>query len=220
MIKTPGHSFDDVCYRVGNHLFTGDSVPCENDFPVFIHPKSLIDSLKQLMSLNGIDFVYPAWEDPYSFLKMKEKILKSIDQIEELKQLVEKLDTGQNKDVLFDEVCKAIQKMDWKNALFKKSVISCRKPCFFLIDTYIEQEKNLYEEYIQEVLPIVESYKGKYLIRTEKVISLHPNRNPQRVIVIEFPDKEALYTCFHSEEYQKIKNKRIQSVEARALIAE
>ena len=220
VIRSPGHSFDDVCYCIENHLFTGDTNPCQNDFLVFIDSDTLIESLKQLMTLKDIDSVYPAWGKPYSFIQMKEIILKSINQIESIRQLVETYDTGQNKDELFDEVCKALNKEQWKNPLFKKSVLSCRKPCFFLIDTYIEQEKGLYEEYINEVKSIVESYNGKYLIRSEKIKSLHPNRNPQRVIVIQFPDKEALYTCFQSEEYQKIKNKRINSVEARALIIE
>lgn len=62
--------------------------------------------------------------------------------------------------------------------------------------------------------------KGEYLIRTEKITSLHPNRTPQRVIIIKFPSRQTLDNCFASEDYQKIMNKRIDSVDARALIVE
>ena len=52
------------------------------------------------MTLKDIDSVYPAWGKPYSFIQMKEIILKSINQIESIRQLVETYDTGQSKDEL------------------------------------------------------------------------------------------------------------------------
>lgn len=61
VIRSPDHSFDDVCYCIENHLFTGDTIPCQNDFLVFIDSDTLIESLKQLMTLKDIDSVYPAW---------------------------------------------------------------------------------------------------------------------------------------------------------------
>lgn len=94
--------------------------------------------------------------------------------------------------------------------------------CYFIVDTYIDQEKGrgLYDHYIQEVKPIVESFGGEYLVRTEKITSLHPKRNPQRVIMIRFPSRQALEDCFASESYRNIMTERISSVDARALIVE
>ena len=94
--------------------------------------------------------------------------------------------------------------------------------CFFIVDTYIDVDKGigLYDEYIQKVQPIVESFGGEYLVRTEKITSLHPLRNPQRVIIIRFPSRQALENCFASEAYQKIMKKRTESVDARALIVD
>ena len=91
-----------------------------------------------------------------------------------------------------------------------------------MVDTYIDADKGkgMYEEYIQEVKPIVESFGGEYLVRTEQITSLHPQRNPQRVILIRFPSRQALDACFASEEYQRIMKKRIESVDARALIVD
>ena len=94
--------------------------------------------------------------------------------------------------------------------------------CYFVIDTYINPDKGRreYDEYIELVKPIVEAHNGEYLVRSEKIISLSEERNPQRIIIIRFPSKKALYDCFSSQEYRAIQEKRISSVEARAVIVE
>lgn len=94
--------------------------------------------------------------------------------------------------------------------------------CYFIVDTYMDENKGrgMYDTYIRKVKPIVESFGGEYLVRTEKIASLHPLRNPQRVIIIRFPSREALDACFASDAYQEIMVKRINSVDARALIVE
>ncbi|MBO4311636.1 MAG: DUF1330 domain-containing protein [Desulfovibrionaceae bacterium] len=94
--------------------------------------------------------------------------------------------------------------------------------CYFLIDTYIDERRGRgsYDDYIENVKPIVEKYGGSYLLRTEKVAHLNPLRTPQRVIIIKFPNREMLETCFSSEEYKSIERKRTESVDARAIIAE
>ena len=93
---------------------------------------------------------------------------------------------------------------------------------YFFVDTYIPEDGNReeYDFYIEKVKPIVESYGGEYLVRTEKIKSLSDKRTPQRVILIRFPSKEKLEACFASTEYQAIMMNRINSVDARAIIAE
>lgn len=94
--------------------------------------------------------------------------------------------------------------------------------CYFIVDTYIDGEKDrgMYDEYIQQVKPIVESFGGEYLVRSENITYIHPERKPQRVIIIRFPSRQELDNCFSSEEYKIIMHKRINSVDARAIIAE
>ncbi|MBQ1491736.1 MAG: DUF1330 domain-containing protein [Blautia sp.] len=93
---------------------------------------------------------------------------------------------------------------------------------FFLVDVYIEEQKGrgFYDDYIEKVKPIVESYGGEYLIRSENVTALSPLREPQRVIVIRFPSREKLDACFASDAYKQIMHERVESVDARALIVE
>ena len=92
--------------------------------------------------------------------------------------------------------------------------------CYFLVQVFCsdQQKRVLYDEYIHDVKPIVESYGGKYLIRSENLISLSCAWKPDRMILIRFPNKETLEKCFHSSEYLEISSKREQSVESHALI--
>lgn len=92
--------------------------------------------------------------------------------------------------------------------------------CYFLIDTYIENGRAAYDEYIAKVRSIVEAHGGEYLIRSENVTPLSDKRTPQRVIIIRFPDRASLDRCFSSPEYREIAHMRSESVDARALIAE
>ena len=94
--------------------------------------------------------------------------------------------------------------------------------CFFIVDTYIDKNKGRgsYDDYIEQVKPIVERYGGKYLARTENVTALSPLRKPDRVIIIQFPSREKLADCFASDEYRLIMHERADSVDARALIVE
>lgn len=93
---------------------------------------------------------------------------------------------------------------------------------FFLVDTYMNDENECadYMNYIKKVKPIVENFGGEYLLRSNCVRSLSTMRNPQRVIIIRFPDIKHLEKCFQSEEYRAIMNLRENSVDARAIIVE
>lgn len=91
---------------------------------------------------------------------------------------------------------------------------------YFIVTTYIEKEnRDMYEDYIQQVKPIVAQFGGRYLVRTEELACLSEEWKPDRMIVIEFPSEEQLRACFSSEQYQKIKGKRENSVKSMAVIA-
>jgi uncharacterized protein (DUF1330 family) len=94
--------------------------------------------------------------------------------------------------------------------------------CYFIVSVNIENvgSRVLYDEYTKKVKPIVESYGGTYLVRTENIVSLSSLWNPDRVIVIKFNTREELDKCFASEQYQSIKNLRVNSVDSRAIIVE
>jgi len=77
-----------------------------------------------------------------------------------------------------------------------------------------------YLDYIERVVPIVEKYNGRYLIRSERVTALGADWQPDRVIIIEFDTKEDLEKCFASEEYKSIAPLRENTVKSNAIIME
>jgi uncharacterized protein (DUF1330 family) len=91
---------------------------------------------------------------------------------------------------------------------------------YFIVTIIFKTEQNrcLYNEYMDRVKPIVESYGGTYLVRTDEIIALSDQWRPDRVIIIRFPNREDLDRCFASEEYMAIIDLRTQSVESSALI--
>lgn len=105
------------------------------------------------------------------------------------------------------------------NSFFQEREGLGKMSYYFIVDTYMSEDGfGEYDDYIVQVKPIVEQYGGKYLVRTNTVVSLNDERCPQRSIVIEFPNQEALERCFSSAEYKAIMIKRVNSVDSRAII--
>lgn len=82
----------------------------------------------------------------------------------------------------------------------------------------LEGGRDDYDEYIRLVKPIVESYGGEYLVRSESLTALGDIWRPDRMIIIRFPDRNSLDACFASDEYKQIMGKRISSVNSQAVI--
>lgn len=93
---------------------------------------------------------------------------------------------------------------------------------YFIVTIHSDniEEINDYQEYIELVKPIVESYGGRYLVRSNKITALQNEWIPDRVIIIEWKTREQLEACFSSEEYRAIAGKRENSVDSRAIIVE
>ncbi len=95
-------------------------------------------------------------------------------------------------------------------------------PAFFIVtvETGENNERGSYDEYIAKVKPIVESYGGKYLIRSEQITLWAGEKKPDRIIVIQFDDRQQLDRCFASAEYAAVKGLREDSVKTNAIIVE
>lgn len=93
---------------------------------------------------------------------------------------------------------------------------------YFIVTIHSDniEEINDYQEYIELVKPIVESYGGRYLVRSNKITALQNKWIPDRVIIIEWKTREQLEACFSSKEYRAIAGKRENSVDSRAIIVE
>jgi uncharacterized protein (DUF1330 family) len=93
---------------------------------------------------------------------------------------------------------------------------------FFILNIEIpdNSERSSYDEYIAKVKPIVESYGGKYIIRSENITAFAGTQKPDRIIVIRFDSRQQLDKCFASAEYAAVKGLRENSVKTGAFIVE
>ena len=92
--------------------------------------------------------------------------------------------------------------------------------CYFIISVFLEPGKDRtdYDDYIRLVRPIVEEYGGRYGVRSEGIEYMGKDWQPDRFIIIRFPDRESIDLCFSSDAYKNIMSKRENTVDSRAII--
>ncbi len=90
----------------------------------------------------------------------------------------------------------------------------------FIVSVLIPDPANRapYDNYIAKARPIVERYGGEYLVRGENIQHIAGDWTPDRVIVIRFPNMQALRDCFASHECKETERLRACSVNASAAI--
>ena len=95
-------------------------------------------------------------------------------------------------------------------------------PAYFIVNVRIKDatKREMYDEYILKVKPVVESYGGKYIIRSEQITPLSDSWTPDRFIMIRFDSKGKIFEWLSSPEYSQISKLRIESVESDAIIVE
>jgi uncharacterized protein (DUF1330 family) len=71
-------------------------------------------------------------------------------------------------------------------------------------------ERGWAREYVANVTPMVERYRGRYLARTTALEKLEGEREPaQVVLIIEWPDAQAAAEFYESEEYRPFRERRL-----------
>jgi len=74
-----------------------------------------------------------------------------------------------------------------------------------------------YREYTSRTPSIVEKYGGKFLVRGGKVDTIEGEQFNDRLVVLEFPSKQAIHDMFSDAEYIEAAKYRKISSEARIL---
>ena len=59
-----------------------------------------------------------------------------------------------------------------------------------------------YKEYTKLTPAIVEKFGGKFVVRGGEKVTLEGPEETRRVVLLEFPDYEAVQNFYNSEEYQ------------------
>ena len=105
VIRTAGHSCDEVSYLVENNMFIGDSVPVKGDIPIFIDEQEMRKTLRVLKEIEGVKTFYPAWDQTYTAEMMENKLMEAGELIDLLKKAVWESDYGSDLPVLVENVC-------------------------------------------------------------------------------------------------------------------
>jgi uncharacterized protein (DUF1330 family) len=84
----------------------------------------------------------------------------------------------------------------------------------YLIANLDIQDQPTFQRYREEVVPLIQRYGGRYLIRGGEVETLEGHLGLKRLIVLEFPSVEAARAFYDSPEYQPVKQIRLQSAES------
>lgn len=78
----------------------------------------------------------------------------------------------------------------------------------------------VFEEYRREVPATEVRYGGRYLGRGGATKVLEGDWEPHRLVIIEFPDMEALLSWYQSPEYQRLKTIRERCARTRIIALE
>lgn len=89
----------------------------------------------------------------------------------------------------------------------------------YLIADIEVRDAKTYGEYVHRARPLIEEYGGAYRVQGGEPISISGEWTPERIVMIEFPSKDALERCFASERYKTIAPLRERSTTSRAVVA-
>jgi len=62
----------------------------------------------------------------------------------------------------------------------------------------------VFEEYLAKVMPMIERFGGRYLTKRGTHEVLEGDWKPNRVVIVEFPDKASIRKWYEAPEYQPL----------------
>jgi uncharacterized protein (DUF1330 family) len=89
---------------------------------------------------------------------------------------------------------------------------------YFIANIAIHDEAE-YGKYLERVDGVFQKFNGKYLAVDANPEVLEGTWNYSRVVLIEFPDRDALKAWYHSSEYQEIVKHRLNAAVCDTIIA-
>lgn len=126
VVGTPGHSADELSYRIGDSMFIGDSIPVKGDIPIYVDCMKTMQSMERLAAMDHVTWFYPAWDKTYSYEELKEKVQAGKEMVQMIEESVSRNIPASGKielPELVSAVCRDL-KMPWlgSNPLFERTV--------------------------------------------------------------------------------------------------
>ena len=80
------------------------------------------------------------------------------------------------------------------------------------------KNKEGYKEYVDKVPVIIKNFGGEYLVKAGEFKSIEGKWDFTRNVVIKFPSYEKALEWYNSDEYNQIKNLRLENAESNIII--
>jgi len=77
-----------------------------------------------------------------------------------------------------------------------------------------------FEEYRQKVVPVIEKFGGRYLVRGGELRRLEGNLPLSRLVILEFPTLDAAQKFYDSAEYAPLLKLRLDSTRSDLVLAQ
>ncbi len=77
-----------------------------------------------------------------------------------------------------------------------------------------------YEEYMDRIPAVIAAKGGRYVVRSSRVTPVAGGWSPDRIIMMEFDDMDALRACFGSDEYKQLATLREAGTVTRSVVIE
>jgi uncharacterized protein (DUF1330 family) len=90
---------------------------------------------------------------------------------------------------------------------------------YFVVDVQVN-DPQVYEEYRKRVMPTLEKYGGRFLVRGGTVETVEGNWRPGRFVILEFEDSEQFRRWYDSPEYTEARAIRFKSSTANAFLVQ
>jgi uncharacterized protein (DUF1330 family) len=90
----------------------------------------------------------------------------------------------------------------------------------YIIANVSVQDPDRYEEYKRLVPPTIAAFGGRFLVRGGAVERLEGDRDPGRVVILEFPSVERAKAWWSSAEYGPVKDLRQASARAELILVD
>lgn len=92
-------------------------------------------------------------------------------------------------------------------------------PAYIIVEVEVHDAER-YEDYKRMVLPSLQSYGGRFLVRGGKVESLEGDWSPKRFVIVEFPSLEKAKAWWDSPEYADAKALRQATAKTQMIVVE
>jgi uncharacterized protein (DUF1330 family) len=84
----------------------------------------------------------------------------------------------------------------------------------------IVNDPQTFEEYRRQVMPTIERYQGRFIVRGGAFTVLEGEMPYQRIAMLEFPSRAAAESWYRSPEYQRILPLRTQSTRSQFILVD